>query len=67
MKDVYTIVEGGREGNRKEDFWVRVGVAFENRDGSINVKLNALPVNGTLHIRERKEVSAEEAKEQSET
>jgi hypothetical protein len=43
MKDVYTIIEGGKEGTRKDDFWVRVGVAFENKDGSINVKLNALP------------------------
>jgi len=54
MKHVYTIVEGGREGTKKDDYWVRIGVAFENRDGSINVKLNALPVNGTLHIRDRK-------------
>lgn len=54
MKHVYTIVEGGKEGTKKEDYWIRIGVAFENRDGSINVKLNALPVNGTLHIRDGK-------------
>jgi hypothetical protein len=62
MKYVYTIVEGGREGNKREDYWVRIGVAFENKDGSINVKLNALPVNGTLHIRDRKDDEVEEDK-----
>jgi hypothetical protein len=65
MKDVYTIIEAGKEGTRKEDFWVRVGVAFENKDGSLNVKLNALPVNGTLHIRDRKEDESGEAKERA--
>jgi hypothetical protein len=33
-------------------FWNRIGVAFENSDGSLNVKLDALPVNGELHIRD---------------
>jgi len=32
-----------------------VGVAFENSDGSLNVKLDCLPLNGKLHIRERRE------------
>ncbi len=31
---------------------MRIGIAFENRDGSFNVKLDALPVNGTIHIRD---------------
>jgi hypothetical protein len=33
-------------------FWTRVGAAFDNRDGSVTVKLDALPVSGTLQIRE---------------
>jgi len=32
--------------------WVRVGKAVENRDGSINVYLDALPIDGKLHVRE---------------
>jgi hypothetical protein len=32
--------------------WIRIGTAFTNRDGSLNVVLDALPVNGKLHIRE---------------
>lgn len=51
MKYVYTVVENGD----KKPIWVRVGVAFDNKDGSLNVRLNALPVNGKLHIREKSE------------
>jgi hypothetical protein len=51
LKKVYTIVD--REG--KDSIWIEVGIAFDNKDGSMNVHLNALPVNGKLHIREPKE------------
>ena len=44
----YTIVE--TNGDAK-DFWQRIGSAWTNSDGSINITLNALPVNGKLHIR----------------
>lgn len=44
----YTVIERG-EG---KSFWLRVGTAFENRDGSLNVVLDAIPVNGRLQIRE---------------
>lgn len=46
---VYTIIQSNENG---KDFWLRVGTAFINRDGSLNVVLNALPINGRLHIRE---------------
>jgi hypothetical protein len=47
MKIVYVITErGGRS------FWNRVGVAFVNSDGSLNVRLEALPVTGELQIRD---------------
>ncbi len=45
----YTIVE--KPGDQK-DFWLNIGVASDNRDGSLSVKLDALPMNGLLHIRE---------------
>ena len=48
---VYTIIETH---NGAEDFWQRVGSAWINKDGSINLSLNALPLNGKLHIREPK-------------
>lgn len=53
MKEVFTVIENtNKEG---KSLWIRVGVAFVNKDGSINVKLNCLPLNGSLHIRDRKE------------
>lgn len=49
VKLAYTIVERDKDGRK---FWVRVGAAFVNRDGSLNVRLDAMPVNGQLHIRD---------------
>ena len=31
--------------------WIRCGRARLNRDGSLNVRLDALPLNGELHLR----------------
>lgn len=53
MRDVFTVVENPKGG---KDFWVKVGVAFVNKDGSENVILHALPVNGRLQIRDRRDV-----------
>ena len=50
LKDVYSITE--REGEDK-DRWTRIGIGFVNRDNSINVVLDAIPVNGRIHIRDR--------------
>jgi hypothetical protein len=52
MMLVYTIVE--KEGMEKS-FFVKIGACFHNRDGSLNVYLDALPTNGRLHIREKPE------------
>jgi hypothetical protein len=46
---VYTIVE--KPGTDK-GFWAKIGSAWVNRDQSINIQLDALPVNGKLHVRE---------------
>lgn len=59
-KDVFTIIE--REGYDKP-LWVRVGTGWVNRDGSINVRLDALPVNGQLHIRDHEEREPASGKE----
>jgi hypothetical protein len=48
MKVVYTVVERAPG----KSFWTRVGVGFVNRDGSMNLKLDAMPVNGTLQVRD---------------
>ncbi len=33
-------------------FWMRIGTAFPNADGSTNILLDALPVNRKLQVRE---------------
>lgn len=35
-----------------KSFWVRIGAGFTNRDGSMNLHLDALPINGKLQVRE---------------
>ena len=53
MLVVYQIVKTGK-GQNERTYWNRVGAAFENRDGSINVKLDLFPgIN--LQIREPKQ------------
>ena len=47
MKIVYVITE-----RNDKKYWNRVGVAFVNGDGSINVRLEALPVSGEMQIRD---------------
>jgi hypothetical protein len=39
MKVVWMIVERG-----DKSFWTRIGVGFENRDGSVTMQLDAFPV-----------------------
>lgn len=54
MKDVYAIYESKNGEDKQRTRWVRVGVAFTNKDSSINVLLDALPLTGRLQIRDRK-------------
>ena len=44
---VFSIREG-----RGGSIWVRAGTAFVNKDGSLNVLLDVLPLDGKLHVRE---------------
>jgi len=44
---VFTIVEV-----EDKAYWRRVGNGYLNRDGSYNLYLEALPINGRLHMRE---------------
>lgn len=47
MKIVYVITD-----RNQRKFWNRIGVAFVNADGSVNVKLEAIPVSGEMQIRD---------------
>ena len=46
-KHVYTVTE-----RNEKSFWTKIGMAFQNRDGSYTVRLDAVPINGVLQIRD---------------
>jgi hypothetical protein len=48
-KDVFAVVRNG-----EKSFWTKIGSAWVNKDASLTVRLNALPVNGELQIRDPK-------------
>jgi hypothetical protein len=48
---VYNIIE--RAGLTKP-IWSRVGSAWVNKDGSISVVLDSVPIGGKIHVREDK-------------
>jgi len=47
---VYTIVH--RRDDPTGGLWLEIGVAARCNDGTIAVRLDAVPTNGTLHIKE---------------
>ena len=53
MKDVYAIYGSKTDGRDRR--WLRVEVAFPDRDGSVNAILDALPLSARLQIRDRAE------------
>ena len=48
-KDVFVIIESP---TLQKPLWRKIGGAFVNRDGSLSVILDALPVSGRMHIRD---------------
>ncbi len=51
QKTVWAIVERTQAGATKA-YWTRVGVGFVNRDGSMNLHLDAIPISGKLQVRD---------------
>lgn len=45
-RHVFTVVDRGGK-----SYWIRIGAAFGNYDGSDTVLLDALPINGKIQIR----------------
>lgn len=41
-----------RESRPGGSTWVRAGSAFVNKDGSLNILLDVLPLDGKLHVRD---------------
>ncbi len=55
IKDVFHIRELPNGG---KCLYTKIGSAFLNKDGSINVFIDSLPIDGRMHIRDRKEKEA---------
>ncbi len=64
----YTVYSVRKADSSGAAVWIRAGYAWANRDGSANVTLDVLPIDGKLHIREAAERReyAGSTKEQSE-
>lgn len=52
MWEVSIPVDPRKEGDKT--IWLKTGVAFENKDGSFNLYIEALPRSGKLHMRKKK-------------
>lgn len=52
MKQIVAVVERG-EGADAKKFWTRIGVAFENRDGSWNLRFDYFPTNPATTVQLR--------------
>lgn len=62
MKTVYTVVERDHGNGQKKSYWVKLGIGFVNRDGSINLKLDGAPTNGQLQVRDYESAEEREAR-----
>ena len=54
-KPTHEIFHIRSRGDDKKAEWTKVGVAFKNKDDSLNLIVNLLPVDGKLQVREIKE------------
>ena len=52
MKQIVAVVERG-EGSDAKRFWTRIGVAFENRDGSWNLRFDYFPIDSKTTVQLR--------------
>lgn len=48
-RSVYTIID---KGDNRKAYWMKVGIAYQNRDSSWNVYLDVIPFDRKLQIRE---------------
>ena len=47
----YSVVSLNPASGESQSRWTRIGAAFHNRDSSVTVLLNALPVNARIVLR----------------
>lgn len=64
MKQIVAVVERG-EGSDTKRFWTRIGVAFENRDGSWNLRFDYFPTDPKTTVQLR-DIDAREERDDGE-
>lgn len=53
MKHVWMVEDAGAtSATEAKSFWTKIGVAYENADGSVSLVLAAIPVTGRMQIRD---------------
>ncbi len=55
MMQIVGAVQRAEEGDNKKAWWTKIGVAFQNRDGSWNLRFDYLPARlgeTTIQLRE---------------
>ena len=57
MKEIYGIKKVTKKDGSEESYWTRIGIAHENKDGSLNCYLDYVPVGQgiAINIRDKKE------------
>ncbi len=48
----FNVFSIAQKNNANGAVWARAGTAYTNRDGSLNIYLDVLPLEGQLHLRE---------------
>lgn len=54
-KPTHTCFTVRDRGEDRKPFWAIIGSAWTNKDGSFTLKLDALPIDGEIVVRVRKE------------
>ena len=54
-KPTHTCFTVRDRGEGRDPFWAIIGSAWTNKDGSLNLRLDSLPLDGKIVVRVRKE------------
>lgn len=52
------------EGNNDKNHWHKIGAAWPTKDGGLSLQLNAVPIDGKIALRSRKELERMRAERQ---
>lgn len=58
-KPTHTCFNIRSRGEDRDPYWMPIGSGWVNRDGSLNLTLDALPMDGKITVRLRKEKDVE--------